>query len=229
MLLKRAAGKEKDDDNRAGERRRMVYEQLISRGIENDDVIQSMLEVPRHRFVPKHLQEYAYQDGPLAIGEGQTISQPYIVALMIEALEPAPSDRVLEVGTGSGYAAAVLSRIVSVVYTIERFDSLARGARSLFQSLKYDNIYVRTGDGTKGWPEAAPFDGIIVSAGAPAVPQTLCGQLKPGGRLVAPVGDKRWQELLVVRRALDGGYNVKKLGTVFFVPLVGEEGWHDET
>ncbi|MCL6634921.1 MAG: protein-L-isoaspartate(D-aspartate) O-methyltransferase [Peptococcaceae bacterium] len=202
----------------------MVELQLVPRGISSEPVLQAMLAVPRHCFVPPRLQAHAYYDGPLAIGEGQTISQPFVVALMIEALEPAPAHRVLEVGTGSGYAAAVLSRIVSMVYTIERFESLAGEARSRFRALNYANIRVRVGDGTKGWPEEAPFDGIVVSAGAPSVPGSLCDQLKPGGCLVIPVGDRRCQELLRVRRT-DGGFARENLGPVHFVPLVGEEGW----
>jgi len=203
----------------------MVNTQLIQRGIRNEAVLQSMLTVPRHYFVPQPLQGFAHYDGPLAIGEGQTISQPYIVALMAEALEPAPADRVLEVGTGLGYAAAVLSRIVSMVYTIERFESLALKARSRFKLLNYDNIKVKIGDGSKGWAEEAPFDGIIVSAGAPSIPNSLYAQLKTGGRMVIPVGKKHYQKILRVRRRLDGSFTEEDLGEVVFVPLVGEEGW----
>lgn len=212
-------------DSRAKARRHMVKNQLVPRGIRSEAVLQSMLAVPRHCFVPAELQDYAYHDGPLPIGEGQTISQPYIVALMAEALEPSPGDRVLEIGTGSGYAAAVLAQLVSMVYTIERHASLAVKARFLFQSLKYENIIARVGDGTKGWPEEAPFEGIIVSAGAPVIPKSLYSQLKPGGRLVIPTGDRQSQELIRVRRCKDGDFSEEKLGEVLFVPLVGEEGW----
>jgi len=195
------------------------------RGVKNEAVLKSMLEVPRHRFVPADMQEYAYDDRPLSIGQGQTISQPYIVALMAEALEPATSHRVLEVGTGSGYAAAVLSRTVSTVYTIERYEDMAIRADSIFRELDYTNIKVRVGDGTKGWPEEAPFDRIQVTAAAPGIPVSLCEQLKPDGILIIPVGDRFGQELIRIRRTPDGFYVEEKLGAVRFVPLVGEEGW----
>ena len=210
------------------ERRLMVENQLKLRGIKNEAVLQSMLAVPRHCFVPANLQKYTYLDGPLPIGEGQTISQPYIVALMAELLEPSPGDRVLEIGTGSGYAAAVLAQMVAMVYTIERHASLAAKAQEVFQALNYGNIITRVGDGTKGWPEEAPFDGILVSAGAPAVPKSLCNQLKPGGRLVIPAGERQCQELVLVRRGEDGGFSEEKMGEVVFVPLIGEEGWYWE-
>lgn len=212
-------------NNRFGERKQMVDEQLIRRGIKNEAVLKSMLAVPRHFFVPEHLQSYAYFDRPLDIGEGQTISQPYIVALMVELLEPAPADRVLEIGTGSGYAAAVLSRMTSMVYTVERLATLAKKAMARFHALKYDNIKVRIGDGTKGWPREAPFDSILVSAGAPAIPKSLRKQLKPGGRMVIPVGDKNFQELLLVRRKPDGSFTEEIADIVCFVPLIGKEGW----
>ncbi len=214
-------------ENRADERKRMVDTQLIARGIKNKAVLDSMFIVPRHRFIPAHLQDYAYDDGPLPIGEGQTISQPYVVALMAEALEPASTDRVLEIGTGSGYAAAVLSRMAFMVYTVERCEILAREAQSRFHTLKYDNIKVRIGDGTKGWPEEAPFDGIQVTAGAPEIPKSLFDQLRPGGRLVIPIGGMGYQELLCIKRHPDGSFTQINLGTVRFVPLIGEEGWSD--
>lgn len=216
-----------DSGGRILERQRMVKEQLIPRGVKNQAVLESMITVPRHFFVPEHLQQYAYCDGPLAIGEGQTISQPYIVALMVEAVEPAPADLALEVGTGSGYAAAVLSRIVSRVYTIERRESLAFEAIRRFRLLGYDNIEVCIGDGTKGWPGHAAFDDILVSAAAPGVPGSLRKQLKPGGRMVIPVGGRGYQELVRVRLNKDGVFSQENLGAVQFVPLVGEEGWVD--
>ncbi len=212
-------------DNRAAERRQMVEKQIARRGIKNEAVLNSMLTVPRHLFVPFYLQDYAYFDRPLGIGEEQTISQPYIVALMTEILEPAPTDRVLEIGAGSGYAAAILSRIVSMVYTVERIAKLAKEAQSRFYALGYNNIRVHIGDGTKGWPEEAPFDKIIVSAGAPSVPKLLCSQLKPGGRLVIPAGDRDRQKLLMVQREPDGSFTEKDFGLVCFVPLIGKEGW----
>lgn len=213
--------KNKDMDE---ERHKMVEEQLVSRGIMDPDIIKSMLIVPRHLFVKTKLRKYAYYDGPLNIGEGQTISQPFIVALMLEAIEPSSSDQVLEIGTGSGYAAAVLSRIVSEVYSIERIDSLAKEAILRFHDLKYDNVYIRIGDGTKGWPEKAPFDGIIVSAGAPAVPVSLLEQLKQGGRMVIPVGCEDYQDLILIRKESDGSFSRDNLGRVFFVPLISDEG-----
>jgi protein-L-isoaspartate(D-aspartate) O-methyltransferase len=162
----------------------------------------------------------------LPIGEGQTISQPYIVALMTEALELTPDDRVLEIGTGSGYAAAVLSRIARQVYTVERHSSLARAAEARFRRLGYDNIQVHVGDGTLGWVEHAPYDGIVATAGGPAVPQPLLDQLKRGGRLVIPVGRfPQLQELVRVRRLSKEGYRREELGSVRFVPLVGQAGW----
>jgi len=214
-------------EERAAERKRMVESQLITRGLRNKAVLQSMMAVPRHCFVPPHLQDHAYDDGPLPIGEGQTISQPYIVALMADALELDPGDRALDIGTGSGYAAAVLSRMVSEVYTVERYSRLAEEAVKRFRILGYDNIKVMVGDGTKGWPEEAPFDGIQVTAGAPEVPQTLFEQLRPGGRLVIPVGGMGFQELLCIEKNPDGIITRENLCAVRFVPLVGAEGWTD--
>ncbi|TEB10710.1 protein-L-isoaspartate(D-aspartate) O-methyltransferase [Pelotomaculum propionicicum] len=213
--------------DRQAEREQMVREQIITRGINNSGVIKSMLEVPRHRFVAASHQSMAYMDGPLPIGEGQTISQPYIVALMAAVLEPQAADRFLEIGTGSGYAAAVLSRLVSVVYTIERCESLARQAQARFNEMKYDNIKVRIGDGSKGWPEEAPFDGILVSAGAPGIPDSLIKQLKPGGRMVIPAGPKSYQQLTLVKKDAAGEIHSESIGTVVFVPLIGKEGWSE--
>ncbi|MDD3652968.1 MAG: protein-L-isoaspartate(D-aspartate) O-methyltransferase [Desulfotomaculaceae bacterium] len=214
-----------DPGNRSDERKQMIEEQLILRGINNRDILQSMLIVPRHCFVSKQYQAYAYDDCPLPISAGQTISQPYIVALMVKALKPANTDRVLEIGTGSGYAAAVLSRIVAMVYTIERHEALGNEAQARLKALKYDNIQVRIGDGTKGWYEKSPFDGIIVSAGAPNIPQSLVDQLKPGGHIVVPVGDEITQELLILYKKHDGETSIEKIGAVRFVPLIGDEGW----
>ncbi len=206
-------------------RREMVETQIINRGITQPDIINSMLEVPRHDFVPKELQPFAYEDNPLPIGDNQTISQPYIVALMIHALAATSSDKVLEIGTGSGYAAAVLSRLVNEVYTIERLDTLARSAQRVIKKLGYDNIKIKVGDGTKGWPEASPFDCILVSAGAPVVPETLSNQLVPGGRMVIPVGDNFSQDLMKIEKRLDGHLICTYITAVRFVPLIGEEGW----
>jgi protein-L-isoaspartate(D-aspartate) O-methyltransferase len=214
-----------DYDNRLPERETMVEEQLVLRGIRNKALLKSMVDVPRHLFIPEGLSDYAYYDGPLSIGEGQTISQPYIVAYMIQALNPDKDDRVLEIGTGSGYAAAVLSRLVSIVYTIERLDSLAKEAEALLKKLKYENIKVYTGDGTKGLPEEAPFDGIIVTAAAPEIPKSLLDQLDIGGRLVIPLGDRNTQELILINKDMDNIIVQRSIGAVRFVPLIGEEGW----
>lgn len=169
-------------------RDRMIASQLSRRGINDPDVLDAMRNVPREAFVDPGFEEFAYEDSALAIGHGQTISQPYIVALMIERAGPEPGDIVLEIGTGSGYAAAVLSRIAGHVYTIERHPGLAKAARNRFADLGYDNIDVRIGDGTAGWPEAGPFDAILVAAGGPNVPHALKEQLDLGGRLIIPVG-----------------------------------------
>lgn len=214
-----------NEDDRFPEREAMVEEQLVFRGIRNEAVLNSMLAVPRHLFVPEDLRDYAYCDGPLSIGDGQTISQPYIVAYMIEALDPGKGDIVLEIGTGSGYAAAVLSRLAAAVYTIERLESLAIRADNLLKKLKYENVVVITGDGTRGLPDKAPFDGIMVSAGAPVIPKTLVEQLKPGGRLVIPMGTRNIQELLHIKKDMHGDIQERNLGAVRFVPLIGDEGW----
>ena len=214
--------------DRAEERKKMVEKQITARGINIQPVLDSMLAVPRHYFVPEKLQLLAYEDRPLPISQGQTISQPYIVAFMVAALEPAPGDRILEIGTGSGYAAAVLSRIAKMVYTIERHEILAGEARSRFEKLQYTNIRVQVGDGTKGWPEESPFEGIIVSAGAPYAPEPLLKQLKAGGSLLIPVGDLDRQELLRIKCQKDGGCTRENIGPVQFVPLIGKEGWDED-
>jgi protein-L-isoaspartate(D-aspartate) O-methyltransferase len=206
----------------------MIENHLIRRGIADASVIDAMRSVPREAFVQAGLKEFAYEDAPLPIGQGQTISQPYIVALMAEAAELAAGDQVLEIGTGSGYAAAVASRIAGKVRTIERHPALATVARERFAALGFDNIEVRTGDGTLGWPEAGPFDAIIVTAGAPHVPHALKEQLGIGGRLVVPVGDRPEQRLLKITRVSATTYEKHDLCGVRFVPLVGEQGWGEE-
>ena len=207
-------------------RERMVERQVAHRGVRDVHVAEAMREVPREAFVPEGLQEFAYEDSPLPIEAGQTISQPYIVALMIQAAEVRPGDRVLEIGAGSGYAAAVMSRIAARVYAIERHDVLTRTAAERLVRLGYDNVEVRTGDGTRGWPDAAPFDAILAAAGGPAIPQTLKDQLEIGGRLVMPVGEtQREQRLLKVRRTSATHFEEEDLGGVMFVPLIGEHGW----
>jgi protein-L-isoaspartate(D-aspartate) O-methyltransferase len=207
-------------------RKEMVDRQLAARGIQDPDVLRAMAEVPREVFVPGHLRHLAYTDSPLPIGEEQTISQPYIVALMTEAMEVSDRDRVLEIGTGSGYAAAVLSRIAAEVYTVERHGTLARAARRKFEELGYDNVHVRHGDGTLGWAAHAPYDATVVTAGGPQVPEPLLEQLAIGGCLVIPVGPSHYsQELVRIRRTSEADYHRENLGAVRFVPLVGSEGW----
>ena len=210
--------------NYSEERNAMVEYQLKKRGIKDPMILQAMRTVPRHHFVPYRETGRAYIDGPLSIGSGQTISQPYMVAVMAEALKLGGGEKVLEVGTGSGYQAAVLSGIAGEVYTIERHAQLADSAKELLQNLGYENIRVSTGDGTLGLPDMAPFDAIIVTAGAPRVPESLKAQLKPGGRLVIPVGERWMQSLLRITREREGYREENLLGCVF-VPLIGEEGW----
>ena len=211
---------------RAAERDRMVRDHVEARGVRDAGVLRAMRAVPREAFLPVRLAEFAYQDAPLPIEKEQTISQPFIVALMTEALQLVPGDRVLEVGTGSGYAAAVLGEVAGEVYSIERHGELAALAAERLQRLGYDNVHVRQGDGTLGWPEHAPFDGIVVAAGGPAVPPALVGQLAVGGRLVIPVGeDRALQRLVRVTRRADGALEQEDLGGVRFVPLLGAQGW----
>jgi protein-L-isoaspartate(D-aspartate) O-methyltransferase len=206
----------------------MVERQLKARGIGNGHVLAAMREVPRERFVPERLREFAYEDGPLPIGEEQTISQPYIVALMIEAADVSPGDRVLEVGAGSGYAAAVMSRIADEVYAIERHETLARSAQQRLLEIGYDNVGVIAGDGSGGLPDKAPFDAILVAAGGDKVPEPLRRQLKVGGRLVVPVGGESLQSLLCVTRTGEEEWSEDNLGGVRFVPLIGAHGrWED--
>jgi len=207
-------------------RSRMVERQVARRGVRDAQVLDAMRQVPRDAFVPEGLREFAYEDTPLPIAHGQTISQPYIVAMMAEAAEVRPGDHVLEIGAGSGYAAAVLSRIAGRVFAIERLDALASAAADRLARLGYDNVVVRAGDGTRGWPDAAPFDAILVAAGGPAVPQALKDQLEVGGRLVIPIGrDVLDQRLVKVTRTSASHFEEEDLGAVAFVPLIGEHGW----
>jgi protein-L-isoaspartate(D-aspartate) O-methyltransferase len=209
-------------------RRQMVAHQIQERGVRSPAVARAMREVPREEFMGTEMREFAYADSPLPIGEGQTISQPYIVAYMTEALDLEGGERVLEVGTGSGYAAAVLARIAAEVYTIERHPTLARSARATLQRLGYDNVHVIEGDGTKGWPEAAPYDAIAVAAGGIEVPRALRSQLAVGGRLVIPVGPTpREQRLVRVTRTGEDEFEEEDLLPVRFVPLIGEQGWQE--
>lgn len=209
------------------QRAAMVEHQITARGISDAALLDAMRAVPREAFVPEALREYAYADSPLPIEAGQTISQPYIVALMIEAARIGPGDRVLEIGLGSGYAAAVMSRIAGRVYAIDRHDELTTLARERMAQLGYANVEIRTADGTAGWPENAPFDAILVAAGAPDLPAPLCRQLAAGGRLVIPVGDVDEQRLMRVTRTAKDSFDREDLGAVRFVPLVGAHGWRD--
>lgn len=205
-------------------REKMVHRQIEARGVTDENVLAAMRKVPRHLFVSEALRDQAYSDYPLPIGEQQTISQPFIVAEMTQALALKPDDRVLEIGTGSGYQAAILARIVYRVYTIERIHSLYMNTRRLFDQLRYHNIITRYSDGTTGWKEEAPFDAIIVTAGAPKIPQMLVDQLAVGGRLVLPVGSEHSQELMMLTKD-EEGVDQKNLGGCRFVKLVGEHGW----
>ena len=205
-------------------RRDMVEKQIIARGISDPLVIQAMVEVPRHLFVSEALVDSAYGDFPLPIGEGQTISQPFIIAEMTQSLTLTGQERVLEIGTGSGYQAAVLSRIVYRVYTIERNNTLYLRTRKLFDRLKYHNIVTRYSDGTTGWKAESPFDAIIVTAGGNRIPEPLVNQLIEGGRLVIPVGGLHSQELLRIEKTSTGIKTVN-LGGCRFVKLIGEHGW----
>jgi len=204
-------------------RKRMILEQLVSsdRHITNAQVLQAMERVPRHEFVPESLKPDAYRDSPLPIGYGQTISQPYIVAFMTEQLEPKPDDKVLEIGTGSGYQAAVLATLVKEVYSIEIVRELATRAEADLKRLGYTNVHVRAGDGYKGWPEAAPFDAIIVTCAPEKVPPTLVDQLKDNGRLIIPVG-QNWSQELVLMRKTAGKLSTSSVLPVRFVPMTGE-------
>ena len=207
----------------------MVDLQIARRGVRSHLVLDAMRTVPREAFLPEPLREFAYEDAPLPIAEGQTISQPYIVALMTDALALEGGEKVLEIGTGSGYAAAVLSRIARNVYTVERIGQLAEKAAAALADLGYGNVHVLHADGTRGWPDHAPYDAIVVAAGGPEVPESLKTQLKIGGRLVIPVGaDRRVQELLRVIRVSEDQYKTENIADVRFVPLVGEEGWTPE-
>lgn len=207
----------------------MVRRQISARGIRDELVLDAMRTVPREKFVPEHVQEFAYNDHALPIEQNQTISQPYIVALMTEALQLSEGDRVLEVGTGSGYAAAVLSRIAEEVFSIERHEYFVQRALEIYEKLGYENIQVRSGDGTLGWPEEGPFDAISVTAGGPEIPESLKEQLAPGGRLVIPIGSSlRLQKLVRVTRTGDDQFETEELSDVRFVPLIGEQGWKSE-
>ena len=200
----------------------MVEQQIVARGITEPRVLDALRAVPRHRFVPAGMQSEAYSDGPLPIGEGQTISQPFVVAAMTDALHLQPQDRVYELGTGSGYQAAVASRLCAHVYTVEIQPALAEHAAKTLAELGYTNVSVRSGDGFRGWPEAAPFDAMLITAAVAELPRELLAQLKPGGRAVAPVGPLGGiQDLLLIEKSLDGSTTSRRLFPVRFVPSTG--------
>ena len=209
---------------RSDERNRMVERQIEARGVRNPRVLAAMREIPRHLFIPPPYDRSAYEDSPLPIGNGQTISQPYIVALMTELLKPEPEDNVLEIGTGCGYQAAILAKLVRKVTSIERIPAVADLARSNLAALGISNVEIQTADGTLGYPENAPYNGIIITAATPSVPKPLIEQLAENGRLVAPVGGREIQELVVLSRR-KGIVSQELHGGVRFVPLIGEHGW----
>lgn len=209
-------------------RKKMVENQLIGRGIRDRRVIEAMLKIPRHLFVQEALAAQAYNDNPLPIGDRQTISQPYMVALMTELLELKGKERVLEIGTGSGYQAAVLAVLADHVYTMERIRPLAMRARKVLDGLGLLNVNIKIDDGTCGWEEEAPFDAIVVTAGAPEIPEDLVKQLAPGGRLVVPVGDQFSQTLVRVLKCEDGSFSVEQSIGCRFVKLIGKHGWEAE-
>jgi protein-L-isoaspartate(D-aspartate) O-methyltransferase len=208
------------------ERRRMVERQIEARGVRDPRVLTAMREIPRHMFIPPPFDRAAYDDCPLPIGNGQTISQPYIVALMTALIRPAAQDNVLEIGAGSGYQAAILAALVRKVTTVERIPAVADLARQNMAALKVGNTEIIVGDGTLGYPKNAPYDGIIITAATPRVPAPLIGQMAEGGRLVAPVGGRDIQELVVLEK-FGGRVSESLHGGVRFVPLIGEHGWED--
>jgi protein-L-isoaspartate(D-aspartate) O-methyltransferase len=208
-------------------REKMIEEQIKARGIMDELVLQAVKDVPRHKFVSESLRDQAYNDYPLPIASGQTISQPYMVALMTACLGLKGGEKVLEVGTGSGYQAAILAQIAATVYSIERDQLLARTARQILSDLKYENVIIKVGDGTLGWREFAPFDGIIVTAGSPVVPQPLQDQLQDGGKLIVPVGSSAFQNLMCVEKTGSKVKNKEICGCTF-VPLIGDHGWTQE-
>jgi protein-L-isoaspartate(D-aspartate) O-methyltransferase len=209
-------------------RKRMVEEQLIPRGINNPKVLRAFYKVERHKFMPEEIRETSYADYPVPIGEGQTISQPFIVALMTECLGLLGDEKVLEIGTGSGYQTAILAELAKEIYTIERFEKLARSAEETLKDAGYKNVKFKSADGTLGWPEEAPFDRIIITAASPRIPLPLGVQLKEGGRLVLPLGEALSQVLTVTEKKKDKLESTQICGCVF-VPLVGKYGWKKES
>ena len=212
--------------NFESERSRMVEEQIMGRGVKDARVLAAMRKIPRHEFLPEAIRGVAYADQALPIGEGQTMSQPYIVALVTELLDLKATERVLEIGTGSGYQAAVLAELCEKVYTVERVKTLAAQARVVLDRLGYKNVAIKVYDGTYGWKEMAPFDAVIVTAGSPDVPSAVVDQLRDGGRLVIPVGERYAQQLLKIVRKAEGTVTEKSIPCVF-VPLIGAHGWKE--
>ncbi len=208
------------------ERLRMVEEQIVSRDVKDERVLAAMRKVPRHEFLPEAIRGMAYADNAIPLGEGQTISQPFMVALMSELLELTGAERVLEIGTGSGYQAAVLAELCEKVYTVERIKLLADRARATLDRLGYRSVAIKVYDGTYGWKEMAPFDAIMVTAGSPDVPVPLLDQLKDGGRMVIPVGDRYGQTLLKIVKTPEGAITQRSIPCVF-VPLIGNHGWRE--
>jgi len=212
--------------NYESERRRMVNEQIIPRGVKDERVLAAMRKVPRHEFLPEAIRGMAYGDHALPLGEGQTISQPYMVALMTELLELQDTERVLEIGTGSGYQAAVLAELCGKVYTVERVKILAERARATLDRLGYNSVAIKVYDGTYGWKDMAPFDAIMVTAGAPDIPAPLVEQLREGGRMVIPVGERYGQMLIKAVKTAGGIITLKSIPCLF-VPLIGNHGWKE--
>ena len=208
-------------------RQKMVETQLIPRGIKDPRVIDAMKKVPRHLFLDEALWSEAYEDHPVPIGEKQTISQPFIVAIMTEALQLKGREKILEVGTGSGYQTAILAELADQVYSIERLPSIAKRARKILDQLKYSRIVITIGDGTLGWKEHSPYDSIIVTAASPYPPKTLLEQLRIGGRLIIPLGDEFTQDLTLYTRETRDDYNKESYGSCRFVKLIGEMGWKE--
>ena len=211
----------------SAKRSKMVETQLLPRGINDSRVIAAMRKVPRHLFLDEALWPEAYEDHPLPIGEKQTISQPYIVAVMTEALKLSGKEKILEIGTGSGYQAAILAELAEQVYSIERLPAIAKRARRMFDELMYSNIVITIGDGTLGWKEHSPYDRIIVTAASPYPPKTLLEQLKIGGRLIIPIGDEFTQDLTLYIRDSETEYSKESYGGCRFVKLIGEQGWRE--